>query len=107
MDLLPYLLPLGASLQVNQLLIESDGEAVTVELEAIAPASPCPSCHLRQSASIVTTSVPSPTCPGPILSSASTCWSASSSVTTPPAGARSSLSVSPTWLRPPRDGPCA
>jgi hypothetical protein len=47
MDLLPYLLPLGTSLQVNQLCIESDGHTVTVELEAIAPDSPCPSCQHR------------------------------------------------------------
>jgi transposase len=46
MDLLPYLLPLGTSFQVNQLRIESDGQTVTVELEAIAPDSPCPSCRL-------------------------------------------------------------
>lgn len=46
MDLLPYLLPLGTSFQVNQLRIESDGQTVTVELEAITPDSPCPSCRL-------------------------------------------------------------
>ncbi len=45
MDLLPHLLPLGSSLQVNQLLIESDGEGVTIILEAIAPDCPCPSCQ--------------------------------------------------------------
>lgn len=46
MDLLPYLLPLGDSFQVNQLCIESEEQLVTVELEAIAPDCPCPSCRL-------------------------------------------------------------
>lgn len=46
MDLLPYLLPLGTSLQVTKLLSDSDGQTLTVELEAIAPDSPCPCCQL-------------------------------------------------------------
>ncbi len=46
MDLLPYLLPLGASFQVNQVRIEREDQTVTVELEAIVPDCPCPSCRL-------------------------------------------------------------
>jgi transposase len=46
MELLPYLLPLGDSFQVNQLRIEREDHIVAVELEAIAPDCPCPSCRL-------------------------------------------------------------
>ena len=45
MDLLPYLLPLGTSLHVNDLVIDPEAKAVTVELEATAPSCPCPSCQ--------------------------------------------------------------
>jgi transposase len=46
MDLLPCLLPLGTSLRVNDLAVDADADALTVELEAIAPSCPCPSCQL-------------------------------------------------------------
>jgi transposase len=46
MDLLPYLLPLGTSFQVNALAIDGDSPVVSVDLEAIAQDCPCPSCHL-------------------------------------------------------------
>lgn len=46
MELLPYLLPLGDSLQVRELRIEREDQLVTVKLEAIAPDCPCPSCRL-------------------------------------------------------------
>jgi transposase len=46
MDLLPCLLPLETSLRVNDLAVDADAHALTVELEAIAPSCPCPSCQL-------------------------------------------------------------
>src|SRR5215211_5889498 len=45
MELLPCLLPLGTSLRVNDLAVDAEAQAVTVELEAIAPSCLCPSCQ--------------------------------------------------------------
>lgn len=45
MDLLPYLLPLGTSLRVNDLTIDVEVQRVTVELEAIVASCLCPSCQ--------------------------------------------------------------
>src|SRR5919109_937947 len=46
MDLLPYLLPLGTSLRVENLAVNAEAQQVTVELEAITPSCPCPCCQL-------------------------------------------------------------
>jgi len=46
MDLLPCLLPLGTRLRIADLAVDAEAQAVTVELEAIAPCCPCPSCQL-------------------------------------------------------------
>lgn len=45
MDLLPYLLPLGAGLHINNLAIDTDAHVARVELEATARSCPCPSCQ--------------------------------------------------------------
>jgi transposase len=45
MDLLPALLPLGTSFRVGELVIDADAHEVIVELDAIAPGCPCPSCQ--------------------------------------------------------------
>lgn len=45
MDLLPYLLPLAASLCVEGLTVDEDAYCVTVELQAFARSCPCPVCH--------------------------------------------------------------
>ena len=46
MDLLPHLLPLDTSLRVEHLAVDTQAQQVTVELQAIAPSCPCPSCQL-------------------------------------------------------------
>jgi transposase len=45
MDLLPSLLPLGTSLRVENLAVDTEAQALTIELQAIAPSCPCPSCQ--------------------------------------------------------------
>ncbi len=45
MDLLPYLLPLGTSLRVENLTVDGDTQQVTVAVQAIAASCPCPSCQ--------------------------------------------------------------
>jgi hypothetical protein len=45
MDLLPYLLPPGASFRVAGLVIDAEAHELIVEVDAIAAGCPCPSCH--------------------------------------------------------------
>jgi transposase len=45
MDLLPYLLPLGTRLRVNDLAIDTEAQMVTVELQTTAPNCLCPACQ--------------------------------------------------------------
>ncbi|WP_129633420.1 hypothetical protein [Candidatus Oscillochloris fontis] len=47
MDLLPYILPLGTSFRVKDVVIDSDAHKVIIEFDAIATDCPCPSCHHR------------------------------------------------------------
>src|SRR5262245_34256006 len=44
MDLLPYLLPLDASLRVEALTVDGAKKRIVVELESIASRRPCPLC---------------------------------------------------------------
>jgi hypothetical protein len=46
MALLPDLRPLDTSLGVEDLAADTEAQAVCVELQAIAPYCPCPSCHM-------------------------------------------------------------
>lgn len=46
MDLLSCILPLGTSLCIEDLAVDTQAQEVTVELEAIAPSCPCPSCQM-------------------------------------------------------------
>jgi len=106
MDLLPCLLPLGTSLRVNDLAVDADADALTVELEAIAPSCPCPSCQLpaeRIHSHYHRTVVDLPWAE---LVCASPSTSASSSATTPPVCARSSASACPASSRRGRGALC-
>src|SRR5262249_12119857 len=46
MELLPSLLPLDASLRVEDLAMDTEAHTVTVKLQAIATSCLCPSCQL-------------------------------------------------------------
>src|SRR6476661_3656644 len=43
---MPYLRALGTSLRVEDFAADTEAQAVSVELQAVAPYCPCPSCQL-------------------------------------------------------------